>query len=143
MKWNKDLTDSYPLVSLLVAAWNEEHNIHPFLNSFLKLAYSNKELILIAGGDDKTYARASSLEHPQIILLEQQKGEGKFRALKRGLNLAKGSIIYLTDADCRLTTEVFFSVVEPIIKEKESIVTGRFRPLEAVSYTHLTLPTKA
>jgi len=118
-----------PLVSLLVAAWNEEAYIEGFLKSFHDLDYPNKELILIAGGSDNTFAKATQWTSPQITVLEQQKGEGKYRALQRGLKFVHGSIVYLTDADCLLNSESFRRLIDPIITGSESVVTGRIRPL--------------
>lgn len=125
----KNLDLPFPLVSVLVAAWNEAYGIEIFLNSFLNLDYPNKELVLVAGGEDRTFAIASSWNTPKVTVLEQQKGEGKFLSLKRGLPFTKGTIIYLTDADCRLTTKAFLEVITPIRKDQESVVTGRFCPL--------------
>jgi hypothetical protein len=41
---------STPKVSVLVAAWNEADMIREHIESFLRLRYPNKELILCAGG---------------------------------------------------------------------------------------------
>ena len=55
-----------PLVSLLVAAWNEEAHLVAFLSSFMALAYPQKELILCAGGDDQTWALAQAWATPTV-----------------------------------------------------------------------------
>lgn len=117
-----------PIVTLLVAAWNEEAYIEGFLSSFRDLDYPNKELILVAGGNDSTFRLARQWASPQITLLEQQAGAGKYRALQRGLQLARGSVIFLTDGDCLLNSESFKRVIYPIITGSQSVVTGLFRP---------------
>ena len=48
-----------PLVSVLVAAWNESEHIDRHIQSFLALRYPHKELVLCAGGNDDTYERAA------------------------------------------------------------------------------------
>ena len=117
-----------PLVTLLVAAWNEEAYIEGFLSSFADLDYPNKELILVAGGSDQTFSKAHPWASPQLTILEQQAGEGKHRALQRGFQFASGTVIYLTDADCHLNSEGFRRAIYPIITGSESVVTGLSRP---------------
>ena len=118
-----------PLVSLLVAGWNEEAYIEDFLSSFCDLDYPNKELILVAGGSDSTFRMAHQWASPQITVLEQQAGEGKYRALQRAYRVAHGDIVFLTDADCLLNSESFRRMIAPIISGREGVVTGRIRPL--------------
>lgn len=122
-------SSTLPLVSLLVAAWNEEPYIEGFLSSFADLDYANKELILVAGGSDSTFKIAHQWASPQITVLEQQAGEGKYRALQRAYGIAHGDVIFFTDADCLLNSESFRRLIEPIISGRERVVTGRIRPL--------------
>lgn len=118
-----------PLVSVLVAAWNEAAHIERHIESFLTLRYPHKELILCAGGMDITYALAQRYAGETVTLLEQRPGEGKQSALSRSLPYAIGDIVFLTDADCVLNDDNFERTLLPIINEKESAVTGRFAPL--------------
>lgn len=120
--------EALPLVTLLVAAWNEQAHIEGFLNSFIDLDYPNKELILVAGGSDSTFRIANQWASPQLTVLEQQVGEGKYISLQRACGLAHGMVIFLTDADCLLNSESFRRVIYPIITGRESVVTGFFRP---------------
>ena len=117
-----------PLVSGVVAAWNEAENIDAFIKSFQKLDYQNKELILIAGGDDDTFKKALEFESDSIIVLKQNRGDGKVFSVKKGLEKTNGSIIYLTDADCLLSTESFLSLIYPIVRNEEKLVTGQVKP---------------
>ncbi len=120
-----------PVVSLVVAAWNEAETIADFLDSFADLTYPHKELILVAGGDDGTLQQARKRASAQVTVLEQPAGEGKFRALQRGLQHAHGRVIFLTDADCRLNSESFLRVIYPVAAKTERAVTGLVRPLAA------------
>jgi cellulose synthase/poly-beta-1,6-N-acetylglucosamine synthase-like glycosyltransferase len=118
-----------PKVSVLVAAWNEADIIQEHIKSFLRLRYPNKELILCAGGPDGTCEIARQYAGEQVVVLEQQPGEGKQRALQRCLERASGEVIFLTDADCLLSDEAFERTVAPIVDEGEFIATGVSRPL--------------
>lgn len=117
-----------PFVTVLVAAWNEKENLGAHLQSFLNVCYPHKELILCVGGEDGSYQQAKEWAGKQITVLEQQPGEGKYRALKRALPHAKGTVIYLTDADCILNSESFEQLLYPIASGQETITTGLFKP---------------
>jgi cellulose synthase/poly-beta-1,6-N-acetylglucosamine synthase-like glycosyltransferase len=117
-----------PLVSVLVAAWNEAEGIAAHIDSFLRLRYPHKDLVLCAGGEDGTYDLAASYAGDGVIVLQQEPGEGKQRALRRCLERATGDIIFLTDADCLLDDEAFERTLAPIIHEDEAVTTGTIGP---------------
>lgn len=119
-----------PLVSVLVAAWNEAELIERHIASFKALRYPHKELVLCAGGDDGTYELALRHAGPALKVLRQERGEGKQRALRRCLEQSMGSILYLTDADCVLDDESFLRTLEPLMLDGEEATTGRFAPLK-------------
>ena len=74
-----------PKINALVPAWNEADHIEAHIHSFLNLRYPNKELVLVAGGVDGTYQMAKLLSGDQVKVLQQFPGEGKQKALQRGL----------------------------------------------------------
>jgi len=117
-------------VSVLVAAWNEAGIIREHIESFLRLRYPNRELILCAGGDDGTYQTARQYAGEQVVVLEQQPGEGKQRALQRCWNNASGQVIFLSDADCLLDDDSFTQILAPLVNEGEDVATGTSRPLQ-------------
>lgn len=119
-----------PRVSILVAAWNEEARIDMHLQSFLSLAYSESELILCAGGADRTFECARAYAGERIIVLRQLPGEGKQRALAKCFERATGETIYLTDADCLLEDDALLRLLAPIVDEEEAVTTGGSRPLD-------------
>jgi cellulose synthase/poly-beta-1,6-N-acetylglucosamine synthase-like glycosyltransferase len=117
-----------PSVSVLVAAWNEADHIERHMQSFLRLRYPHKELVLCAGGIDGTYEIAARHACEDIIVLEQHPGEGKQRALRRGLDQTTGEIIFLTDADCILENEPFERTLLPVSHGVEQAATGSSQP---------------
>lgn len=122
--------NDYPLVSVLVAAWNEAPVIARHIEAFQKLRYPERELILCAGGSDDTYQLASRSQPAGICVLEQRPGEGKQRALGRCLERAGGELIFLTDADCLLDDESFERTLAPLINEAAAASTGASHPLD-------------
>jgi cellulose synthase/poly-beta-1,6-N-acetylglucosamine synthase-like glycosyltransferase len=112
----------------LVAAWDEAEHIAQHIQSFLELRYPNKQLILCAGGGDGTYEAAAAWARESIIVLQQQPGEGKQRALRRCLQHAGGEVIFLTDADCLLDDTAFEQTLFPVVTGQERVSTGSVRP---------------
>jgi cellulose synthase/poly-beta-1,6-N-acetylglucosamine synthase-like glycosyltransferase len=94
------------------------------------LRYPSKELILCAGGQDGTYEIARQYTGAQVMVLEQQPGEGKQRALQRCFERATGRLVFLTDADCLLDEESFTRTIAPLLEDSECVTTGISRPLQ-------------
>lgn len=91
----------YPLVSIIVPAYNEEKWIKKTLESLIEVDYSNKEIIVIDDGSiDKTHLIASNMmkKNKNIKVYKKNNG-GKASAINYGLLVASGSIIVITDAD--------------------------------------------
>lgn len=111
----KNDSDFLPLVSVLVAARNEEHNIINCINSLKKSNYPKDKLQIILindNSDDKT----------EELMLKETKGyseflilntkdytgtglKGKVNALSYGISKSKGELYLMTDADCEVPTE--------------------------------------
>jgi cellulose synthase/poly-beta-1,6-N-acetylglucosamine synthase-like glycosyltransferase len=119
---------SRPRVSVLVAAWNESKTIERVIRSFMLLRYEPKQLILCAGGQDGTYEIARGWTGRQVTVLEQRRGEGKQRSLRRCLELAGGEIVVLTDADCALSNDSFERLVYPLTHMEVAATTGFTEP---------------
>ncbi|HEX2513983.1 MAG TPA: glycosyltransferase family 2 protein [Chloroflexota bacterium] len=113
-----------PLVSVLVAAWNEGPGIARHIESVLGLAYPHREYILCAGGTDGTLETARRYVRDGVLVLVQAPGEGKQRALRRAFERSSGSIVYLTDADCVIDDVSLERVLAPLIQDGEAAATG-------------------
>ncbi len=123
----------FPPVSFLVPAWNDGDHIRPFVASYRALSYPRKELILCVGGSDGSWREANGLAAPDIQVIEQCAGEGKQTALRHSYTLASGDIIYLTDIDCRLNDQTVNNLLNAIVRDGRSAVTGSSRPLPTQS----------
>jgi cellulose synthase/poly-beta-1,6-N-acetylglucosamine synthase-like glycosyltransferase len=123
------IEDDAPKISALVAAWNEADVIERHIESFLNLRYPNKELILCAGGSDRTFELARRYESQQVRVFRQEVGQGKQRSLAKGFEQSTGAILYFTDADCLFTNSAFERVITPILLDQEHATTGTSQPL--------------
>ena len=117
--------NKYPLVSIIIPAFNEQSCIQSAIASCLECSYSNLEVIIVDdGSSDDTFAEAKAFAEkatvPRIRLFKQQQNSGKAQALNRGLNEAHGSIVVTLDADTRFAhSETLGQIIFPLLKDQE------------------------
>lgn len=121
-----------PIVSILVAARNEENNLADCLESLVRVNYPTSQYEILVGNDnsdDKTgqIAEAYSVRHPQIknfsIINKTIRGNGKANALAFLARKAKGELLLVTDADIQVPPDWIRSMVKGLDKES-ALVTG-------------------
>jgi len=100
----------FPLVTILVPAYNEQLNITAAMKSVLAINYPNMEiLVLDDGSTDDTAALASHFagRHPHAqVTVHTAPNAGKANALNRGVELSKGEFLLCMDADAVLAPDV-------------------------------------
>lgn len=117
---------SQPMVSIVVAAKNEENNLPLFLPKLLQQDYSNLEIIIVNdhstdGTQNLLDAFSKENKNLKVIHLNERKG-GKKRALTIGIKAAQGTWIAQTDADCYPETEQWVSNVISQSQDAEVIL---------------------
>jgi cellulose synthase/poly-beta-1,6-N-acetylglucosamine synthase-like glycosyltransferase len=107
-------------VSIIIPAWNEESTLKATLYTLLNIDYDKKkcEVIVVAGGRDKTYEMATSLSHAmepflRYVVLRQKPG-GKNAAIQLGFREANNAITVLLDADTIVSQQWLKSMIDPI-----------------------------
>jgi poly-beta-1,6 N-acetyl-D-glucosamine synthase len=102
--------DSFPLISLIVPAYNEEKTIRKSIQSLLELDYPNYEIIMVDDGSrDKTFDEVKNFNTSKLKLIHQQ-NKGKANALNNGIKNSKGEIIVTVDADTTLKKDALRKV---------------------------------
>ena len=98
-----------PTVSIIVAARNEESNLHRCLESLSKLEYPTNKVEVIPVDDqstDRTYEimKSFATAHPHFtpvrVTTQIDHLRGKANAIAHGIDHSHGELIFLTDADC-------------------------------------------
>ncbi len=125
---------SWPSVSIIVAARNEEGVIERLLESLITLTYPRERIQIIMGDDDSTDSTPAILEAWQprlpdcriIRITEQVPGlTGKGNVLAQLCRHATGGIYLFTDADCTVPPRWVEGMIEPFLKDpKLGILTG-------------------
>jgi poly-beta-1,6-N-acetyl-D-glucosamine synthase len=108
--------DSYPPITILIAAYNEEAVIPDTFESIAKQNYPGVlEVILIDDGSkDQTHAVCNQLtsKYPWLRSIQQETNQGKSEALNRALAMASHELIITLDADSYLYKDALVRIVE-------------------------------
>ncbi|NHK30566.1 MAG: glycosyltransferase family 2 protein, partial [Asgard group archaeon] len=121
-------TDYSPLVSLIVPAYNEAKVIEKTINSLLQLSYKTKEIIIVDDGStDDTLKIAKKIARKAPIKVISKRNGGKWSALNKGIEKAKGEIIVCIDADTILVKNAIEELI-PYFTDKEiAAVSGNIK----------------
>jgi len=90
--------ESYPTVSVIIPAYNEEKVIAHTIEGLLETKYPKKEIIFVDDGSKDRTLDIAMRYKDKIKVLHKENG-GKASALNYGLIYAKGEIIVIVDAD--------------------------------------------
>ena len=117
---------TYPGVTILIAAYNEEAGIGATLESVARLSYPGQieALVLNDGSTDRTVAevKASQAElrlssNVSIRLVDHKQNRGKAAVLNSGLAEATHDLICTIDGDSRLRTNSLSEIVERYLSD--------------------------
>lgn len=108
-----------PLVSIVMAAFNEEKHIGECIQSMLDQTYPHFEFIIVNDGStDSTEEIILSFKDPRIVYIKNEKNLKLIKSLNKGLKAARGKYITRMDADDtsvphRLATQVDYMEKNP------------------------------
>ena len=98
-------TKDFPLVSVLIPAYNHENYIQETIDSIINQTYPNIELIILDDGSkDKTWEKITELK-PKCenrfvkIHFETKQNEGTCMTLNKLLKLSSGEFVYIIASD--------------------------------------------
>ncbi|MCD6454354.1 MAG: glycosyltransferase family 2 protein [Candidatus Aminicenantes bacterium] len=109
-------------ISVIVAALNEEQTIRNVIKG-IKKSFRNipVEIIVVDNGSrDRTGEIAK--EEGAIVVFEPERGKGS--AVLKGIEMAKGDILALIDADDSYPAESLPALIEPIERGEAEVVFG-------------------
>lgn len=116
---------SFPEVTLVVAAYNEQDFIAEKIANSLSLDYPPDKLSLLFitdGSTDRTPAIIR--QYPQITLLHQPERRGKTAALNRAMQKVQTPVVVFTDANTLLNKESIRNIVKHYADEHIGGVAG-------------------
>ncbi|WAA09074.1 glycosyltransferase [Fervidibacillus albus] len=131
---------TFPSVTILIPAHNEEMVIENTIKSLIKLHYPKKKLEIIVINDHSTdgtgvIADLYASKYPYIKVIHNYSpdgGKGKSGALNIGFAHSSGEIIVVYDADNRPEPDSVKNLVLPLeMDEKAGAAVGKFRVINA------------
>lgn len=117
---------TYPGVTILIAAYNEEEGIAATLASIVQLNYAGpvEALVINDGSTDATVAKfgaadAALAKSPNVSLqlLDFDENRGKAAALNSGLSAATHELVCTIDGDSRLREDSLTKIVERYLSD--------------------------
>lgn len=120
-------------VSVLVPAWNEEKTIKDTIEHIFEIDYPIKELIVLNDGStDNTRKIVEELmkKYSKLKLINK-KNTGKGDSLNKGVEIVKGELVVVVDADSYPDKDSFKKLVGFFDDEKIGAATCVFIPRQA------------
>jgi len=114
-----NFADETPLVSIILATYNNEETIVPCLSSLVNQDYSPKQIIVINDGStDRTGEFIKNFQGIELITSKYPSGWASAR--NRGLSRSNGQVIFFAEGDAIYHTDYVSKAVE-CMKEDEKI----------------------
>lgn len=112
----------FPIVSVIVPAYNEEKSIAATVESLLNLDYPKDKLDIIVVNDgsiDKTEEIVTKIaKENECVTLINQPNQGKGKSMNHGLKIAKGEFFACLDADSFVEPNALKKIL-PYFEDKE------------------------
>lgn len=103
--------ESMPLISVIIAVYNNKSTLQQCLDSVIQQTYGNVELIVIDGNSSDGTVDLLKENSRKITFLISEPDTGIYNAWNKGLNLAKGDwICFLGADDFLLNNQVFENI---------------------------------
>ena len=119
------------LVSLIIPIYNEEVHLEEFCGKLLSCQFNFPvEYIFIDdGSSDKSYSILELFKDKQGVVIHRQAyNQGKGAALSKGIELAKGGIVAIQDADFEYDPNDLGHLIDKVQNDEADVVYGsRFK----------------
>ena len=113
------------ILSVIVPCFNEISTLKEVIENILKSPVNPKEIIIVDDfSTDGSREYLKILKNKKIKTIFHKKNLGKGAALASGINLAKGDIVIIQDADLEYDPNDYHKLIEPIIEDKSNVVYG-------------------
>ena len=119
--------DALPSVSVLVSARNEEKDIAWKIRDTLNCNYPAEKIEMLVASDesdDGTDGVLRSVADPRFRFIRNARRQGKNLTLNRLAELARGEILFFTDANSHIPTDCFRKMTAHFADPKVGCVTG-------------------
>jgi len=112
------------LLSVLIPAYNEVHNIQNILNKIEEVNIPKEIIVVDDGSTDGTRELLNTLKSDTIKVIFHEKNQGKGGAIRTAITHSKGDIILIQDADLEYDPQDYYKLIPVIESGKEKVVYG-------------------
>lgn len=112
------------LLSVLIPAYNEVHNIQNILNKIGEVNIPKEIIIVDDGSTDGTRELLNTLKSDTIKVIFHEKNQGKGGAIRTAIEHSTGDIIIIQDADLEYDPQDYYKLIPVIESGKEKVVYG-------------------
>lgn len=125
---------SYPTVSVIIPAYNEEKVIANTIEGLLETKYPKKEIIFVDDGSIDNTLRIAKQYKDKIKVLHKENG-GKATALNYGIKYSTGEIIVIVDADTIIGRQSLKEIVKGFeVNEHVAAVAGNIKVRNKINW---------
>lgn len=117
---------TYPRISVIVPAYNEENVIRTTIESLLSTDYPDKEIIVVDDGS-KDGTLAIAMQYKTRVKVIHKENGGKASALNQGLLYATGDIVTIVDADTIIGNSSLKHIAASMAQENVVAVAGNVK----------------
>jgi len=136
-KYREDVQEevqSYPKISIIVPAYNEEKVVANSIEGLLETKYPKMEIIFVDDGSTDNTLKIASRYKDKIQVLHKENG-GKASALNYGLVYATGEIVVIVDADTIIGRQSLKEIVKGFqVDENVAAVAGNIKVRNRVNW---------
>ena len=109
-------------VSVIIPAYNERDTIEEAIRRVKAVPVDKEIIVADDGSTDGTAEVVAGI--PDVLLVRNEKNEGKGIAIRRALPHATGDIVLIQDADLEYDPKDYPALIEPIEKDEADVVYG-------------------
>lgn len=114
------------LVSIIIPTYNESQTLDGVISDVLnaRVVGWKKEVIVVDDGSvDGTSAKLSNWRH-KICIIHSSRNIGKGASIAKGLDIAKGEVILIQDADLEYSPSDYKRLLTPFENDRVTVVYG-------------------
>ncbi|MBI1977110.1 MAG: glycosyltransferase family 2 protein [Candidatus Omnitrophica bacterium] len=113
-------------LSIIIPCYNEEGNIQQCLRRIPELGIECEYVVVDDGSQDQTRRKVleAMKENPRVRLAAFDRNQGKAKAVKSGIEQARGEIVMILDADMTVRPEDIPVFLDAALQKKNALVMG-------------------
>lgn len=111
-------------LTVLIPCFNEKKTIKRLIHKVEKINIKKQIIIIDDGSNDGTVKILKKIKKKNIQIKFNKINKGKGAAIKSSLNLIKGDLVLIQDADLEYNPNDYYKLIKPFLNKKNHVVYG-------------------